>query len=96
MPTPKISAQEPTQRPFVIPLSGAEVAALAKYHLQHCRRLQRLAGLMSLGTQCTANLTPGQQLKALDECQSQHAAHITRRKALLLKLASKPSYPSAS
>jgi hypothetical protein len=51
---------------------------------------------MALGTQCTANLTPGQQLNALEECRRQHAAHITRRKALLLKLASKPSYPSAS
>jgi hypothetical protein len=79
----KISSREPAERPYTIALSAAEVVALVKYHVAHCKRIPKDLGKAQLEAGRGSFFVPKHlNAKLVSAAKEQLEAHTTRAQGL--------------
>ena len=80
----KFSQQEPAERPYTVPLSVAEIAALANWHVGVCRAIPKRLGKAQMELQSKSILgSPRQMKQLLDTAKEQLRAHSARTEELM-------------
>jgi hypothetical protein len=79
----KFSSIEPSDRPFMVGLSHAEIVVLIRYHAQQTRRIPKVMGQMMMKE--NSKLMPrSRAIKEIHEtAKQQMEAHHVRAKGLL-------------
>ncbi len=80
----KFSQSEPAERPYTVALSGAEVIALANWHVSIARGIPKRLGKAQMELQAKSILgSPRQMKELLAVAREQLNAHSDRTKELM-------------